>query len=374
MLDRARIARWARNSQRRMRLAEPALARGLTRRSGPRVALYYETNLVSFSQAYPFFHFAAEFGRRFDADIRARRVASLVASDAAIIDGADICIVQTWFRMASDVRRRLFERLRARTPNAVFAFMDPSATSDLRFAADLDPYVDYYLKKSTLKDASIYFQPTRGETYLSDRYAPRYGLDLPTADWNVPVGFMAKVRLTPTFQTSASLVPGFERPRPTPVTRTIDIHARLSARGTGVYQHTREEALRVLGGIEDRHVVTGVGVTREAFMDELYRSKIAYSPFGYGELCWRDQEAALTGALLVKQDMSHLRTDPEVYLPNETYVPHNWDFSDLAGALQDWLNRPDERQAIADRAFDLSAEYIRESRFVDQMSFLFAKT
>ena len=39
-------------------------------------------------------------------------------------------------------------------------------------------------------------------------------------------------------------------------------------------------------------------------------SKLCFSPFGYGEVCWRDFEAMSTGAVLVKPDMSHLQARP----------------------------------------------------------------
>ena len=39
-------------------------------------------------------------------------------------------------------------------------------------------------------------------------------------------------------------------------------------------------------------------------------SRICISPFGYGEICWRDFEAILCGCLVVKPDMSHVETNP----------------------------------------------------------------
>ena len=54
------------------------------------------------------------------------------------------------------------------------------------------------------------------------------------------------------------------------------------------------------------------------------------SPFGWGELCLRDYEAVLGGALLLKPDMSHLETWPDVFVPHDTYAPFDWDATDPA--------------------------------------------
>jgi hypothetical protein len=59
------------------------------------------------------------------------------------------------------------------------------------------------------------------------------------------------------------------------------------------------------------------------------RSKICISPFGDGEICWRDFEAIVNGAILVKPDMSYINTWPDVYKPMETYIPIKLDLSDL---------------------------------------------
>lgn len=74
----------------------------------------------------------------------------------------------------------------------------------------------------------------------------------------------------------------------------------------------------------------------------MQRSKIIIAPFGYGEIAPRDLEAAMFGSVLIKNDMSHVETIPNVYKPFETYVPCKWDFSDLSEKIEmilsDWNN------------------------------------
>jgi len=87
-------------------------------------------------------------------------------------------------------------------------------------------------------------------------------------------------------------------------------------------------------------------------MQELQNSKICFSPFGYGEICWRDYEAIAAGAVLLKPDMSHISTNPDIYVPFETYVPIKWDMSDLNDKIHMLLQNDQLREKIAKSAFD----------------------
>ena len=89
--------------------------------------------------------------------------------------------------------------------------------------------------------------------------------------------------------------------------------------------------------------MTETGLPRKEYLAELGRSKMCFSPFGYGEVCWRDFEAMMTGSLLLKPDVRHLVTDPDVFIPGETYIPIAWDFSDLAEKVEYYL-RNEERK------------------------------
>ena len=67
-------------------------------------------------------------------------------------------------------------------------------------------------------------------------------------------------------------------------------------------------------------------MSREKYNIELGNSKCIVSPFGWGEVCYRDFEAFVYGATLIKPSMDHLMTYPDWYKENETYIPIDWDF------------------------------------------------
>jgi hypothetical protein len=100
------------------------------------------------------------------------------------------------------------------------------------------------------------------------------------------------------------------------------------------------------------------------YYEELRSSRICVSPFGYGEICWRDFEAVLMGSLLVKPDMSHLRTEPDIFIPGETYVPVRWDFSDLEETCARYLEDREARERITARAYQVLSEYYLSCGFL----------
>ena len=67
----------------------------------------------------------------------------------------------------------------------------------------------------------------------------------------------------------------------------------------------------------------------QEYINVLYNSKIALSPFGMGELCFRDFECMQFGTIILKPTMEKIITKPNIYLDNDTYISVNYDWSDL---------------------------------------------
>jgi hypothetical protein len=88
----------------------------------------------------------------------------------------------------------------------------------------------------------------------------------------------------------------------------------------------------------------------EKYFEEMRNSQISLSPFGVGEFCYRDYETIICGAALLKPDMSHLETWPNLYQENKTYIPHKWDLSDLNEKIDYLLENSESRTAIAENA------------------------
>ena len=65
------------------------------------------------------------------------------------------------------------------------------------------------------------------------------------------------------------------------------------------------------------------------YMNLLHQSKICISPFGMGEVCFRDFESMLCSTILIKPDQSIIETSPNIYVEGETYIGCKLDWSDL---------------------------------------------
>ena len=83
------------------------------------------------------------------------------------------------------------------------------------------------------------------------------------------------------------------------------------------------------------------------FFTEMRNSQIGIGPFGFGEITLRDFEIIICGCALVKPDIRHLKTWPDLFLPNKTYIPHKWDLSDLEEKIYKLIEQPDYAMEIA---------------------------
>ena len=66
-------------------------------------------------------------------------------------------------------------------------------------------------------------------------------------------------------------------------------------------------------------------VYRFKYFQELKKSFFSISPFGWGEICYRDFESFFYNCILLKPNMNHIKTWPNYYIENKTYIPMPWD-------------------------------------------------
>ena len=97
-------------------------------------------------------------------------------------------------------------------------------------------------------------------------------------------------------------------------------------------------------------------LARGNYFAELRKSRAVLSPFGLGEITLKDFEVFLTGALLVKPDISHLETWPDLYRDKETILTFRWDFEDLNLLVDHIENSPRRIGEIAEQG---QTEYLR---------------
>jgi hypothetical protein len=98
------------------------------------------------------------------------------------------------------------------------------------------------------------------------------------------------------------------------------------------------ETVRKLGSkYKVRLIEHGQHLPPKEYYEVMQKSKIVFAPFGYGEIAPRDIEAVSFGSILLKNDMSHVNTIPNVY-NSATYAPIRWDGSDMENVIETILN------------------------------------
>lgn len=325
------------------------------------------------SQVHPFHVYADQILQTHGAEVREITTERYLSSEhPGLADATTICF-QTGFDFSDQEFEQLLGTIRRRNPNVRLIYLDWFAPTDLRLAEMLDPHVSVYVKKQVLADPLQYGRQTNGDTNLTDYFNHRFGLGMPQTLFPIPKGFLDKLLVGPSFVTANFLLGTFSGSAPAGnVNRPIDLHARIAVKGSDWYQAMRSQCADAVGRLRGVNSVTGASVGFVRYLHELRSSKICFSPFGYGEVCWRDFEAVANGAVLLKPDMSHIRTDPDIFVAGETYMPVRWDLSDFQEKVHLLLGDADLRARLSNRAFATLHHYAANNRFVDQMARLFA--
>ncbi|MEO8296712.1 MAG: glycosyltransferase [Burkholderiales bacterium] len=334
-----------------------------------RVLLVSMDNPISQSQVFPFYLFSHQWPQRIQ--LREVNLDRFLAAPDHAPQGADVVLLQTWIDKSPEQLVALVGLLRELNPNAKVVYLDSFAPTDLRFAAALNDCVDLYVKKHVLRDRTQYARPTAGETNLTDFYSRHYGIAEPERVSAIPPSFFSKLIVGPTFFLAPYLVHRFHGHWTGQglATRRYELHARLGGIGqSDWYQRMRSDAQAAVTALPSLKTTPVSYLSKRAYLAELGQCATCFSPFGYGEVCWRDYEAVAMGAVLIKPDMSHIETAPDIFVPHQTYVPISWTFEDLGAAVARVLDHPAEAERISRAAFDVLATYCREGGFRQHMN------
>lgn len=291
----------------------------------------------------------------------------------AVLKQTVLVCLQAHYNITTEQYRALTDRLLLHAPSAKIAHFDLAAPADLRQAARVNDRVSVYVKKHLLVDRRRYGKETIGMTNLSDFFARDFGIERDVSCFPIPDGFFEKLEIGPTFFTEYAMQRAFRHGSPDrwPRDRSIDVHARFGTEGLDWYAAMRTQARAAAKKIKAATVLTDFPVSRRQFMNEMVQSKICFSPFGYGEVCWRDFEALSVGALLIKPDVSHIELASPLMVAGESYVPLRWDSSDLPEKIEYFLKNEAEREEIARNGFLKIKAYFDERQYQPHFDRLF---
>ena len=285
----------------------------------------------------------------------------------------------------------LLKKLRDKYKTIVFFCGQPEAGTN---RLDILPYADRLFYKSVFSDRDNYCKTLYGKNLFADYYHNFFGVSdkpeylnhekiseqeskRPELSWNIGVGTyprwhwpqrLGTVIARSGMSAMGQILGGKTLKRAdcpgsafanVPLnysgkSRSIPVHARIDPVNCPSIAFQRVLFIKAIAELDSqrkRQFLTGM-TNQKQYYKELYDSKIILSPFGWGEVCFRDFEAIISGSLLFKPDMSHIVTWPDVYIPYETYVPLKWDGSDLFEQTELYLGNDRERSRIAHNAYE----------------------
>jgi hypothetical protein len=317
-------------------------------------------------------------------------------------DKNNVLFLERWFqhrdpRDLGEHDMTILRKLRDKYETVIFLNGKPEAGPN---RLDALPFVDRFFDKSFFSNYDHYKEALYGKNLFADYYHKKYDVTdsqayifkkhIDEADikrielsWNIGVGVYPRWNFRQRIGAAVARA-GFPdigclfktawRP-PLDFSsskRSIPVHTRFVPVPCPSITYQRTLFLEKIktfegnGGKRHRSLFLTGPAPQKRYYHELALSKIVLSPFGWGEVCHRDFEAIMAGALLLKPDMSHLKTYPDVYLPNETYVPLAWDGGDLFEKTEFYLAHDKERSRIARNAYEQYRKELAalEERFV----------
>lgn len=129
----------------------------------------------------------------------------------------------------------------------------------------------------------------------------------------------------------------------------------------------RDRLFEILNSIDDKNSVVGGKVNKKIYLSELLQSRLSLSPFGWGEICYRDFESMLYQSLLLKPNIDHLVTFPDFFINHFTYVPLSWDLSDTEGVIFSCLNDYDNHQFLISKFLNDKGLKVFDNKLVHKL-------
>ena len=317
--------------------------------------------IACFHSLYPFFT---------NTDTRYRFIYTDDPSWCLEKDTNTILVMMRQFIKPDVVDLDLMRRLRAKYQRIAF-FHDDAGGGIPRL--EVLPLVDLFYTKALFRDRSLYGKQLYGKELYSNYFHEKYGVIDPDArtyavetnedqlsklrlSWNIGVGQYPrkKWRQRMGYLVARKLGPSAARffyQKTTFPTNAVKrntgkypVHARLGLISRPSIMYMRK---LIIDKIVDNPLFLTGQTSQRKFNKETAHSKIVLSPFGWGELCLRDFEAVRSGALLLKPDMSHLETWPDIFIPEQTYVPCDWEANDIEEKANYYLTNEPAREKIA---------------------------
>tara|TARA_Y100000034_G_scaffold135900_1_gene209713 strand:- start:1651 stop:2682 length:1032 start_codon:yes stop_codon:yes gene_type:complete len=123
---------------------------------------------------------------------------------------------------------------------------------------------------------------------------------------------------------------------------SVPINRDHKSRNDKFYTSHRKGLWNKLQSFGDKYEMLTTRMPFDKYVRNLWYSKISFSPFGMGEICFRDFECMQFGTIMIKPNQDIVRTKPDIYEAGKTYIDVKYDWSDLEEKIDYVLDNFDE--------------------------------
>jgi|TARA_Y100000310_G_scaffold82897_1_gene79549 hypothetical protein len=202
----------------------------------------------------------------------------------------------------------------------------------------------YLLKNQKLFTREEYLKP-----YAFNKYFFGTGSDLDLS-YDIPENVWDRIKFTGF--NLGYLLPHYKDFQQINSNKTVDVCAIFKAehpycedhkvRNDVYYTEHRRGLWENLEPLKNKYNMLTERMPFQEYVRNLWNSKICLSPFGMGELCFRDFEAIQFGTIILKPSQSKVDSIPNIMFDDVTYIPCKYDWSDLEEKIDYILTNFDE--------------------------------
>lgn len=335
----------------------------------------YSRFIGGFNILYPFYKFEEEFKKNNVEFIYFTDHRSMLRSKFDVY-----FIIGRYFQFLKQKKRISDEQviefcLRIKNRGGKIIYFDTSDSSGSRFFQYI-PFVDLFIKKQLLKDrfrytlnegdksVRVWINSTINKPSIEYTPCPKDQLDKLELGYNIGFcDYRTYPKYLGTIFNRFHFSPKFHDPARF---RKYNSVFRGTVNSDNTYSFQRNKLLEVAKKQTELGILTGPKVGRKIYLKELGESKYTLSPFGWGELCYRDFESIYNGSILVKPIVDHISTFPDVFIENETYIPLNWSCDNATDVAFDINNNYDKYLKIAKNAQEIYMNIVNDSKLFTQ--------
>lgn len=237
------------------------------------------------------------------------------------------------------------------------------------------PYVDGYVKNQLLKDKRLYLKSMYAHRLYADYYHRHYDVNDKEILYSEAIGDPNLLNKLKVGWNSGLADYSLYGPyymmcyKKFPIRRLLSYPARftkptvkrindLSCRMGTYYDRDSISWQRCQIQKKLQSFILTNKLSRWGYYRELRTSKLVISPFGLGEITLKDFEVFLTGALLIKPDMSHMQTWPNLFQDNKTMLSFNWNLNNIQQRIEESISNYKELIDVAQYGQSRYREYL----------------